>query len=181
MTERKKKKKQNLIIVNTGEGKGKTTAAMGTAFRTLAHGGRVAVVQFLKSPDDYRYGERKLADRWENFDLFTMGAGFTWKTQDRDLDIRTTLKTWEKCKEIVRTGDYDLIIWDEINYVIDYGFLAEQEVLDFLPEAHSVHLILTGRNATEKIMAAADLVTEMKNVKHPFREQGIKAQKGIEW
>jgi len=178
---KEQKKSKKLILVHTGEGKGKTTAAMGIAMRTIAHGGKVALVQFMKSAKDYKYGEQKLAKQLENLDVFTMGAGFTWNTKDRDLDIRTTLETWEKCKEAVTSGTYQLVIWDEINYVINYEFLKEEEVLEFLNQEHPIHIILTGRNATPDIMARADLVTEMKCIKHPYKEQGVKAQKGIEW
>lgn len=174
-------KSKHLIIVHTGEGKGKTTAAMGIALRILAHGGKVALIQFMKSPTDYKYGEQKISKTIPELDVFTMGAGFTWDTKNRDLDIKTSLETWEKCKETSLSGIYELVIWDEINYVINYGFLDEQEVLAFLDDETLPHLILTGRNATSNIIKKADLVTEMKNIKHPFKERGIRAQKGIEW
>lgn len=180
MAEEKKKSKK-LIVVHTGNGKGKTSAAMGMAFRTVAHGGKVAVIQFLKSKEDYKYGEQKLAEQLDNFDIFTMGAGFTWDVNDRETDIRTTRETWEKCKETVLSGEYSLVIWDEINYVIDYDYLDVQEVLEFLEQRPQVHIVLTGRNAKESVIEIADLVTEMKCIKHPYREQNIRAQKGIEW
>jgi cob(I)alamin adenosyltransferase len=175
------KKSKSLIIVHTGEGKGKTTAAMGIALRVLAHGGRVALVQFMKNPTDYKYGEQKITKHLPALEVFTMGAGFTWKTKDRDLDIKTSSKTWEKCQQTALSGDYELVIWDEINYVIDYGFLAENKVLEFLQNKNLPHVILTGRNATAEIIRCADLVTEMVNIKHPYTDQGIVAQKGIEW
>ncbi len=178
---RMSRKSKALIIVHTGDGKGKTTAAMGIALRMLAHGSKVALVQFMKSPSDYKYGEQKISKVIPDLDVFTMGAGFTWDTKNRDLDIKTSLETWEKCKEVCRSGKYELVIWDEINYVIDFGFLDEKEILAFLDKKPLPHIILTGRNASSKIIKAADLVTEMANIKHPYKDQGIKAQKGIEW
>ncbi len=174
-------KDKSLIMVHTGEGKGKTTAAMGMVFRTVAHGWPAAIVQFMKSKDDFKYGEQKLAQQFDNLDIFTMGAGFTWNTDNPELDIQTTLETWQKAKECVFSGKYRLVLLDEINYVIDFKFLAEQEVLEMLNNKPAgLHLILTGRNATPAIIEKADLVTEMVNIKHPY-EKGIMAQKGIEW
>ena len=172
---------KSLIIVHTGDGKGKTTAAMGMVFRSVAHGHKVAIVQFIKNADDFKYGEQKLAKQFDNLDIFTMGAGFTWDTENKELDIKTTLQTWEKAKELVYSGEYRMVLLDEINYVISYGYLDEKLVLELLENKPArMHLVLTGRGATEAIIARADLVTEMKNIKHPF-EKGILAQKGIEW
>lgn len=177
-----KKKDKSLVIVFTGNGKGKTSAALLMAFRTVAHGWKAAVVQFLKSPKDFRYGEQMIAEKLPGLDFFMMGAGFTWNTNNRDLDIQTTLDTWEKCKECVRSGQYRLVIWDEINYVIDYGFLPLQPVLDFLrSKPPNVHIVLTGRNAKPELIELANLVTEMKEIKHPYKLEGIIAQKGIEY
>ena len=177
-----KKKDKSLVIVFTGHGKGKTSAALLMAFRTVAHKWKAAVVQFLKNPKDFRYGEQIIAEKLEGLDFFMMGAGFTWNTNDRDLDIRTTMETWEKCKECVRSGKYRLVIWDEINYVIDYGFLPLDCVLDFLrKKPPNVHICLTGRNAKPEIIEFANLVTEMTEIKHPYKLEGIIAQKGIEY
>lgn len=176
------KKDKALVIVFTGDGKGKTSAALLMAFRTVAHGWKAAVVQFLKSPKDFRYGEQIIAGRLDGLDFFMMGAGFTWNTNDRDLDVRTTRETWEKCKECVMSGKYRLVIWDEINYVIDYGFLPLTEVMEFLRKKPAkVHIVLTGRNAKPELIEMANLVTEMKEIKHPYKLEGIIAQKGIEY
>ncbi len=173
---------KSLTIVFTGDGKGKTSAALAMAFRTVAHGWKAAVVQFLKSPKDFKYGEHVIARKLEGLDFFTMGAGFTWDTNNRDLDIRTTLETWETCKRCVLCGEYKLVIWDEINYVIDYGFLSVDPVLEFLrKKPPKVHICLTGRNARPEIIEIANLVTEMKEIKHPYKLEGIIAQKGIEY
>ena len=173
---------RSLIIVHTGDGKGKTTAALGLIVRTLFHGWNVAMVQFMKDPDAFHYGETKLAQQFPAFEIYTMGAGFTWDTQNRDLDIKTTLDTWEKSKEIILSNKYKLVVLDEINYVIDYGFLPLQDVLDFLKQKpKDMHIVLTGRNAAPQLIELADLVTEMKNIKHPYEHKGILAQKGIEW
>ncbi|OGH58568.1 MAG: cob(I)yrinic acid a,c-diamide adenosyltransferase [Candidatus Lindowbacteria bacterium RIFCSPLOWO2_12_FULL_62_27] len=177
-----KKKDKSLVMVFTGDGKGKTSAAVLMAFRTVAHGWKAAVVQFMKSPKDFKYGERIIAEKIEGLDFFTMGAGFTWNTNNRDLDVRTTLETWEKCKECVSSGRYRTVIWDEINYVIDYGFLPLASVVDFLKQRPpKVHIVLTGRNAKPEIVELANLVTEMKEIKHPYKLEGIIAQKGIEY
>ena len=176
------KKDKSLIIVFTGDGKGKTSAALLMAFRTVAHGWPAAVVQFLKSPKDFRYGEQLIAEKLPGLDFFMMGAGFTWNTNNRELDVRTTLETWEKCKSCVLSGKYRLVVWDEINYVIDYGFLPLGPVLDFLRhKPPKVHIVLTGRNAKPELIEAANLVTEMKEIKHPYKLEGIIAQKGIEY
>jgi len=177
-----KKKKKSLIIIHTGDGKGKTTAALGLAMRTIAHGGRVAFVQFLKNPKDYKYAVHKLEKENENLDVFTMGAGFTWETKDKAKDIKLAHETWQKAKELIFSKKYNMVVLDEINYAIHYDFLPEEEVINLLMEKpKELHLVLTGRNATKKIIEKADLVTEMKNIKHPYKEQGISAQKGIEW
>lgn len=177
-----KKKDKSLIIVFTGNGKGKTSAALLMAFRTVAHGWKAAVVQFLKSPKDFRYGEQIVAEKLPGLDFFMMGAGFTWNTNNRELDIKTTLETWEKCKSCVMSGAYRLVVWDEINYVIDYGFLPLRAVLDFLRQKPpKVHIVLTGRNARPELVKMANLVTEMKEIKHPYKLEGIIAQKGIEY
>ncbi|MBI4178243.1 cob(I)yrinic acid a,c-diamide adenosyltransferase [bacterium] len=177
-----KKKDKALVIVFTGNGKGKTSAALLMAFRTVAHGWKAAVVQFLKSPKDFRYGEQIIAEKLEGLDFFMMGAGFTWNTNNRELDIQTTLSTWEKCKECVLSGKYRLVVWDEINYVIDYGFLPLDAVLEFLKnKPPKVHIVLTGRNAKPELIDRANLVTEMKEIKHPYKLEGIIAQKGVEY
>ena len=183
---RKKKQKEIknkfLTILHTGDGKGKTTAALGLLLRTLAHGWKAAMVEFIKNPDAFAYAEHKLKKHFKNLDIFTMGAGFTWDTKNRALDIQTTIDTWEKAKQVMSSGKYRMVVLDEINYAIDYEFLKKEEVITFLRNRPmNFHLVLTGRNASQELIQLADLVTEMKNIKHPYEEKGILAQKGIEW
>ena len=172
-------RRRGLVIVHTGNGKGKTTAAMGTAFRAVGAGMKVCMVQFIKGA--WKYGEMEAARLLPGFEILPMGKGFTWDTKDPEEDRRTARGAWEECKRRALSGVYGLVIFDEINYVTDYGYLPAEEVVAFLkskPEA--LHVILTGRNAHPDVIQAADLVTEMKEVKHPFKV-GIIAQKGIEF
>lgn len=167
------------IIVNTGDGKGKTTAALGTAFRAAGHGQNVAIVQFLKGK--WTYGELAAVQRFPNILLARMGTGFTWEKEGLDEDRELARRAWEVCRELTATGEYDLLVMDELNYALDYGFIEVDEVLRFLrdrPEGLSV--IITGRRAKPEIMEIADTVTDMRAVKHAFRG-GMRAQKGIEY
>ena len=175
-----KRKKKGLIMINTGDGKGKTTAALGVAMRSAGNKMKVFMVQFIKG--DWKYGELAAAEKLTPYlEIRPMGEGFTWNTQDRARDIVMTEKAWELGKEKMLTGDYDLVVFDEINYVMDYQYLDVKKVVDALKKKPPmVHVILTGRNAHPDIVALADLVTEMKEIKHPFKE-GILAQKGIEF
>jgi cob(I)alamin adenosyltransferase len=171
-----------LTIINTGEGKGKTTAAMGIVLRTIAHGWKAAVVQFMKGPDDFRYGEAKFADMVTGLDIFTMGRGFTWNSDDLEKDKLAALDAWVKAREVIESNEYRLVLLDEIVYAIHYGFLDEKEIVAYLSQREKhCHVILTGRNASDSLIEVADLVTEMKNIKHPFKDRGLKAQKGIDW
>ncbi|MBX3299370.1 MAG: cob(I)yrinic acid a,c-diamide adenosyltransferase [Acidobacteria bacterium] len=174
-----------LLMLNTGDGKGKTTAAIGVLVRAAGRGMECAMVQFMKSRND-RYGEHESLERLE-IEVHTMGDGFTWDTNDRSQDIKTSEETWALCVEKMRSGEYDLLVFDELLYVLSYGFL---DIDDVIAEIRSVreaqpelHLILTGRNvdgAVNKMIDAADLVTEMREIKHPFHA-GIFAQQGIEF
>lgn len=167
-------------MVHTGNGKGKTTAALGLAMRAVGAGMKAIMIQFMKGT--WRYGELEAAKRLApDFTILQMGEGFTWETKDRKKDIASARKAWEFCKETIKSKKYDLVILDEINYVLGYGFLDTQEVVAFLkqkPEA--LHVVLTGRDAPKELIDAADLVTEMKEIKHPF-QKGIIAQRGIEF
>lgn len=176
-----KAKKKGLIIVNTGDGKGKTTAALGIAFRAAGNGMKVAVIQFIKG--NWKYGELESAKQLKTpIEIYQMGEGFTWDTKNPARDIEMTQKAWALCKEKMMSSKYQVVIFDEINYVIDYNYLNLQEVVAALKQKpEMVHAILTGRNAKPELIAAADLVTEMREVKHPFKEQGILAQRGIEF
>jgi cob(I)alamin adenosyltransferase len=176
---------KGLLMLNTGDGKGKTTAAIGVMVRAAGRGMECCMVQFMKSKTD-RYGEHESFEKL-GIEIHTMGAGFTWDTNDKSTDIRTSEETWALCVEKMRSGEYDLLVFDELLYVLSYGFLDIDSVLS---EIHAVreaqphlHMILTGRNvdnALQKVIDAADLVTEMREIKHPFHA-GIYAQQGIEF
>ncbi len=171
---------RGLIMVITGDGKGKTTAALGLAFRALGSGFKVFMVQFIKGK--WKTGEKKLADRLApDIEILPMGDGFTWDTKNPEQDIATTLRIWEVGKEAINSGQYDLVILDEINVVMKLGYLDPQIVVDFLKARNPrQHVVLTGRGAPPAIIEAADLVSEMVPIKHPFKS-GIKAQLGIEF
>ena len=171
---------KGLIIVHTGAGKGKTTAALGLAFRALGQGLRVGIVQFIKGA--IPTGEAALAARLApQLEMHTMGDGFTWNTQDRDQDIASARKAWDKAVALLRDPSFDLVILDELNVVIKHGYLPLEEVLTELSgKRPMLHVVVTGRNARDELIDMADLVTEMKLIKHPYRS-GIKAQKGVEF
>jgi cob(I)alamin adenosyltransferase len=171
---------KGLIIVHTGKGKGKTTAALGMVIRAVGHGMRVGMVQFVKGA--MTTGEAAVLARFPEVDFHAMGEGFTWNTQDRSRDIATTRGAWDEVKRMIADPSYDLIVADELNIVLRYDYLPVDEVLEVLATKGAMtHVVITGRNAPEALIEAADLVTDMTQVKHPFREQGVKAQKGIEF
>lgn len=173
---------KGLIIVHTGKGKGKSSSGFGMILRSVAHGMPCAVVQFIKGAWDT--GERRLLTG--NFSdlcqFYAMGEGFTWDTQDRERDIAAARAGWEKAKELIRDDKNRMVLLDEINIALRYDYLDAEEVVDFLmsEKPAMTHVVLTGRNAPELLIEAADLVTEMTMIKHPFRE-GIKAQAGVEF
>ncbi len=175
-----KTEERGLLIVHTGKGKGKSTAAMGLALRCLGHGMRVGIVQFVKGV--WETGERDVLKRFP--DLVTikaMGEGFTWETQDRKRDIAAAEAAWEAAKEMIADPSYRMVILDELNIVLRYDYLPLADVLAVLADKRrDLHVVVTGRNAKQKLIEAADLVTEMTQVKHPFRS-GMKAQAGIEF
>jgi cob(I)alamin adenosyltransferase len=180
-----REKTKGLLMLNTGDGKGKTTAALGTMVRAAGRGLKCAMVQFMKSSTD-RYGEHESLEKL-GIEIYTMGAGFTWDTQDKSVDIKTSEETWGLCVEKMRSEEYDLLVFDELLYVLSYGFLDVDAVLGDIAEVRKaqphLHLILTGRNvddALKNVVDAADLVTEMREIKHPFHA-GIYAQQGIEF
>jgi cob(I)alamin adenosyltransferase len=172
---------KGLIIVHTGAGKGKTTAALGLAFRALGQGLKVGIIQFIKGA--IPTGEANLAQRLNlPIEMHTMGDGFTWNTQDRAADIASARKAWDKAVSLLRDASFGLVILDELNVVLNYEYLPLAEVLEELKNKRpELHVVLTGRNAKPELVELADLVTEMKLVKHPYREQRIKPQKGIEF
>lgn len=173
-------RKKGLILVNTGDGKGKSTAAFGTALRSLGCGYKVAMVQFIKGK--WKTGEVEAAKIFgEKFKIFSMGDGFTWETKNLEKDLAKARKAWAKCREILHDKEHQLVIFDEINYVLKYNFLDVKKVVAELKKKPAMkHVFLTGGGAPPELIEIADLVTEMKCVKHPYH-QGIKAQRGIEF
>jgi cob(I)alamin adenosyltransferase len=171
---------RGLLIVHTGTGKGKSTAAFGMVLRCLGHGMRVGIVQFVKGA--WETGERKvLAAYPELVTCRAMGEGFTWDTQDRARDIAAARAAWETAKAMIADPSYQLVLLDELNIVLRYDYLPLDEVIAALKaKPRDLHLVVTGRNAKPEIIEIADLVTEMTMVKHPFRS-GVKAQRGIEF
>ena len=177
-----RKTKKGLLIVFTGNGKGKTTASLGMALRTLGHGYKVAIIQFIKG--SWTTGEEKaLKNLSPNISWHSLGEGFTWETQDRIRDEKLVQEAWELAKEYIKNESYKLIILDEINIATKLGYLASKEIITFLKSLNNRknHIVLTGRGASDSIINYADLVTEMKLIRHPFKEQGIKAQKCVEF
>ena len=177
-----KTEEKGLIIVHTGKGKGKSSAAFGMIFRCIAHDMKCAVVQFIKG--GMSTGERDLIlGRFQDICAFhTMGEGFTWETQDRTRDTEMAQAAWQKAKELIRDPANHMVLLDEINIALRYDYLDIDEVVQFLKDEkpEMTHVVLTGRNAKEPLIDAADLVTEMELIKHPFRS-GIKAQIGVEF
>jgi cob(I)alamin adenosyltransferase len=173
---------KGLIIVHTGKGKGKSSAAFGMIFRHIAHGKPCAVVQFIKGA--MWTGERDLIEKHfsDICQFHTMGEGFTWETQDRARDVAAAGAAWEKAKELIRDERNSMVLLDEINIALRYDYLDLNEVIEFLKteKPDMTHVVLTGRNAKEELFEIADLVTEMELIKHPFRS-GIKGQAGVEF
>lgn len=175
-----KTEERGLLIVNTGPGKGKSTAAFGLALRMLGHGKRVGVVQFIKGA--WHTGEKDALDRFGDQVVWhTMGEGFTWETQDLARDIEAAGRAFAKARELMDVPDLGLLILDELNIALRYDYLDIDEVVAALASRRpDLHIVVTGRNAKDKLLAAADLVTEMGQVKHHFAA-GVKAQAGIEF
>lgn len=177
----KASQEKGLIIVNTGNGKGKTTAALGMVMRSLGHGYKVAIVQFIKGA--WEPAEKAVLSQWTSqLEFHAMGEGFTWETQDRERDIQKANQAWQKALEYIRNPDFKLVLLDEVNVALKLGYLNVEQVLAGLEQKSAdAHVILTGRGAPTALIERADLVTEMTLIKHPFREQGVKAQPGIEY
>jgi len=177
-----KTEEKGLIMVHTGPGKGKSSSGFGMIMRCIAHGIPCAVVQFIKGT--WRTGERDFLEKkfQKECRFIVSGEGFTWETQDRERDIAAAQAGWEKAKELIRNPYIKFVLLDEINIALRYDYLDIYEVVDFLLHEKPLmtHVVLTGRNAKDELIEAADLVTEMSLIKHPFRD-GIKAQKGIEF
>ena len=175
-----KTQEKGLVMVHTGKGKGKSTAAFGVVFRALGNGMKVGVVQFVKGK--WQTGERVILEKLgDQVTMTAMGDGFTWETQDRQRDIDAARAAWERAKTMIMDDEHDLVLCDELNIVLRYDYLPVQEIIDVLKNKPEMkHVIITGRNAKDELIDFADLVTEMTMVKHPFRD-GVKAQVGIEF
>ncbi len=176
----KKKADKGLLLVHTGDGKGKSTAGFGTVIRAIGWGHKVAIVQYVKGT--WKTGEKEFFKKFPDIvDLHVMGDGFTWDTQDKAQDIASARAAWDKSQELLQSGEYDLVMLDELNIVLRNSYLTAEEVIEGLEKRDvRTSVIVTGRNAPELLMDAADLVTEMSLVKHPF-DAGIKAKQGIDF
>jgi cob(I)alamin adenosyltransferase len=174
-------KEKGLLIVHTGKGKGKSTAAFGMVFRAIAHGFNVGIVQFVKGK--WGTGERDILEKFpDQVSINAMGDGFTWDTQDRQRDLAAARQAWDRAKELIADPNYRMVLLDELNICLRYDYLPLDEVIETLRNRPGdKHVIVTGRNAKDELIEIADLVTEMTLIKHPFREQGVKAQAGIEF
>ncbi len=172
---------KGLLIVHTGKGKGKSTAAFGLVARAIGNGMKIGVVQYVKGK--WETGERVVLERFpDQVTIRTMGEGFTWETQDKARDITAAENAWAASKEMIADPSYDLVVLDELNIVLRYDYLDLDEVVAVLAgRREMLHVVVTGRNAKPALIEAADLVTEMTQIKHPFREQNVRAQKGIEF
>ncbi len=173
-------KRQGVILVHTGEGKGKSSSAFGMVFRAAGSGMRVCVIQFIKGR--WRTGEQKAARQFDNIEWHTMGDGFTWNSEDPERDRERCRAAWAFSQQKICSGEYDMVLLDEIHYCCGYNWLSGREIADFIRQRRPpwLHLILTGRNAPRELIEVADTVTEMKMIKHAF-QQGVKAQQGVEF
>ncbi|MDH5370825.1 MAG: cob(I)yrinic acid a,c-diamide adenosyltransferase [Gammaproteobacteria bacterium] len=176
---KKADKEQGVIVITTGNGKGKSSSGFGMVARALGHGMKVGIIQFIKGA--FSTGEESFFRRFpDEVEYHVMGDGFTWETQNRDQDVKTATLAWEKAKRMLNDESYDLILLDELNIVLKYQYLPIDEVIKDLQNRPIMqHVVITGRAAKDELIEIADTVTEMKDVKHAFRS-GIKAQKGIE-
>ena len=173
--------KKGLILLYTGNGKGKTTAALGQVLRAAGHGFKVAIIQFIKNLENT--GEIKAAKKIfaEHLEIYPMGTGFTWDAKDREELRLAAERGWDLAREKISSGRYRMVILDELTYALNYGLLDQDAVIDYLEhKPEKLHIIITGRDASGRLIDLADLVTEMKEIKHPFRK-GVKAAKGIEF
>lgn len=173
-------KRQGVMLVHTGEGKGKSSSAFGVVFRAAGWGMKVCVIQFIKGK--WKTGEQRAAAKFDNIEWHAMGDGFTWDTNNPEQDIQTSRDIWQFAKDKVASQEYDLVVLDEINYCCGYGWISGEEIVEFFQAERPawMHLILTGRNAPAAVMEYADTVTEMRKLKHAY-EKDIKAEQGIEF
>ncbi len=177
----KRFRKKGLVIVNTGDGKGKTTAALGLMLRAWGRGMRVGMIQFIKS-EDAIYGEHRAAEKL-GVEIIPTGDGYTWNSKDMDATIARARDGWELAKVRITSGDYDVLVLDEFTYPMHFGWLDAGEVVAWLREHKPpmLHLVITGRDAPPELIDYADLVTEMQVVKHPYDDQDMTGQPGIEF
>jgi cob(I)alamin adenosyltransferase len=177
---RGKKSRKGLVILNTGNGKGKTTAALGLLMRSWGQDLRVVMLQFLKAKTG-RWGEIRAAQRM-GVEVIPLGKGFSWMSENIEQDCAFAQECWRQCREKIESNLYDVVIMDEITYPLKYQWLELEEVLTTLRNRNpQMHIVITGRYAPEALIEFADLVTEMREIKHPYKTQGIRAQKGIEF
>lgn len=171
---------KGLISIFTGDGKGKTTSSLGLMLRATGHGHKVCVIQFIKG--GWASGEQKAVECFGDLvDFHTMGKGFTWKSENIDEDIKLAKKAWDFAKNVIIQNNYQMVILDELTYLLKYKMVAEEDVLlCLLNKPENLHVVITGRDAADSLCEIADLVTEMKAIKHPYKK-GIKAQKGFEY
>lgn len=173
-------KEKGLLIVNTGTGKGKSSAAFGMGLRVLGHGLKLGVVQFIKGA--LPSAERQFLGGHPHCDFHVVGNGYTWDTQDREADMKTAAKGWAEAVRMIDDPAYHMVILDELNIVLKYKYLELAEVLEvFRRRREMLHIVATGRHAPAELIELADLVSDIRPVKHPYREQGVKAQKGVEF
>ncbi len=173
-------KRQGLVLVHTGTGKGKSSSAFGMVFRAAGWGMKVCVIQFIKG--QWKTGEQKAAENFENIEWHTLGDGFTWDTKNPEQDIKTSREIWEFAQQKILSEEFDFVLLDEINYCCGYNWISGEEISAFISQKKPnwMHLVLTGRNAAEEVIEIAHTVTEMRPIKHAF-SQGIKASQGIEF
>lgn len=175
-----RERRQGIVLVHTGEGKGKSSSAFGMVFRAAGWGMKVCVIQYIKGK--WQTGEQKAAEQFDNIEWHVLGDGFTWDTKNPEQDIKTSLEIWEFSKQKIMSQNYDFVLLDEINYCCGYNWITGKEIADFIAKEKPpwMHLVLTGRNAAREVIEIANTVTEMKKVKHAYA-QGIKAEQGIEF
>jgi cob(I)alamin adenosyltransferase len=173
-------KRHGLVLVHTGEGKGKSSSAFGVVFRAAGWGMRVCVIQFIKG--QWQTGEHRAAERFDNIEWHVLGDGFTWDTKNPEQDRKSSRDIWKFAQQKILSEDYDLVVLDEINYCCGYGWIGGTEIAAFIRDRKPawLHLILTGRNAAPEVIDIADTVTEMKPIKHAYQKE-IKAEQGIEF
>ena len=175
-----KERREGITLVHTGSGKGKSSSAFGVVFRAAGWGMRVCVIQYIKGK--WKTGEQQAAQKFDNIEWHALGDGFTWDTNNPEQDIKTSREIWELSKEKILSEKFDLVLLDEINYCSGYGWITGQEIADFIKndKPEWLHLILTGRDAPEEVIEAANTVTEMNKIKHAY-DEGIMAAQGVEF